>query len=54
MRCPRCNTIMIKTMHFEKDKNYTNHMCPKCYTNTHPKRIHFDEFERGKRNENKN
>lgn len=47
MKCPRCNQLMKNTMHFESGKQYTCHICPKCKQQTHQKRIHFEEYEKG-------
>ena len=43
---------MKNVMHFEKGKNFAYHQCINCPTQTHPKRIHFEEFERGEKNKN--
>ena len=45
IKCPKCGNKMNKICHFEKGKSYVYHSCKKCITNTHTKRIHFDEFE---------
>lgn len=47
MRCPNCNGEMKSVMHFESGKNYTFHECEKCHTQTHQKRIHFDDLKKG-------
>lgn len=47
MRCPRCNREMKSAMHFEVGKQYAYHVCLKCRQQTHQKRIHFEEVERG-------
>lgn len=48
MRCPRCNTIMKKTMHFEKDRQYAYNACPKCHTESRSKRLHLEEYDKEK------
>ena len=52
MRCPNCNSKMKNVMHFEKGKNFAYHQCINCPTQTRPKCIHFEEFERGEKNKN--
>lgn len=53
MLCPRCSSQMKNIKHFEPSKQYAYHECPKCKQQTHQKRIHFDEFEKGVKYENK-
>lgn len=44
MKCPNCKNNMKNVMHFEHGKNYAFHECKNCRTQTHQKRIHFDEL----------
>lgn len=52
MRCPKCNSEMKNIMHFENGKDYAFHECPKCYFQTHQKRIHFEEVKKGENTSN--
>ena len=49
MLCPKCKKEMKNVMHFETGKNFTFSECKKCHTQTHKKRIHFDEIEKGRK-----
>lgn len=51
MKCKKCGDKMLDIMHFEKNKNYAFHMCKRCKQPTHNKRIHFEEFEKGRNHE---
>lgn len=53
MICPRCNIKMSQVMHFETNKQYAYNICPKCRKQTHQKRIHLDEYEKGNKYEKK-
>ena len=52
MRCPNCNKEMKNVMHFETGRNFSFHECKNCWTQTHQKRIHFEETERNNGNPN--
>lgn len=43
MFCRRCNIQMNKTMRFENGKSFSLHKCPKCYYETKPTPLFFDE-----------
>lgn len=43
MFCKRCNVQMKKVMRFEKGKAYSLHKCPKCYYESKPTPLFFDE-----------
>lgn len=44
MLCPRCNSKMNNTMHFESGKRYQYFKCSKCPEQTKSKRIHFEDI----------
>ena len=44
MLCPKCNSAMRNTMHFEKDKRYQFNECSICHEKTKNKRIHFEDI----------
>ena len=51
MKCPRCNRSMKNMMHFEDGKDFAYNACKHCQTRTHQRRIHYEEFEKGRLNE---
>lgn len=53
MRCPRCGHEMNNVMHFEAGKDFAYHYCTKCQQKTHQKRIHYEAFEKDKKEGNK-
>lgn len=54
MLCEHCKTIMKKVMRFERNKSYKLYKCPKCYSETKPKRIFFSDEEISRNNTNTN
>lgn len=44
MLCPKCNSQMNNTMHFESGKKYQYHECSKCHEQTKHKRLHFEDI----------
>lgn len=52
MKCPRCNYEMKNMMHFENGKTFARHECPRCKSQTHQKRIHFEDFVKEETNNN--
>lgn len=46
MRCKRCGEQMVKTKHFEKEKNYQYFFCKKCFFKTRNKSIDYKEGEK--------
>jgi DNA-directed RNA polymerase subunit RPC12/RpoP len=52
MRCPKCGREMKNVMHFESGKDYQYNRCKHCLERTKQKRIHYEDFEKGnKQNE---
>ena len=45
MLCPHCNSVMKRTMRFEPGKATRFFRCPKCYMETKPKPLYFDDEE---------
>lgn len=53
MFCKHCRSLMKSVMRFEDGKSYRLYRCPKCYSETKPKRFTFDDEEISKNNTNK-
>ena len=45
MFCKHCRSLMKSVMRFEDGKSYRLYRCPKCYSETKPKRFTFDDEE---------
>lgn len=45
MFCKHCRNLMKSVMRFEGGKSYRLYRCPKCYSETKPKRFTFDDKE---------
>jgi len=45
MFCKHCRSLMKSVMRFEDGKSYRLYRCPKCYSETKPKRFAFDDEE---------
>lgn len=54
MFCKHCRSLMKSVMRFEDGKSYRLYRCPKCYSETKPKRFTFDDEEISKNNTNTN
>ena len=52
MKCQRCGSEMKNKMHFENGKRFAYHECKSCKTQTHQKRIHFEDFDKDTINKN--
>lgn len=50
MFCKHCRSLMKSVMRFEDGKSYKLYRCPKCYSETKPKRFTFDDEEISKNN----
>lgn len=50
MFCKHCRSLMKSVMRFEDGKSYRLYRCPKCYSETKPKRFTFDDEEISKNN----
>lgn len=50
MFCKHCRSLMKSVMRFEDGKSYRLYRCPKCYSETKPKRFTFDNEEISKNN----
>ncbi len=50
MFCKHCRSLMKSVMRFEDGKAYRLYRCPKCYSETKPKRFTFDDEEISKNN----
>ena len=50
MFCMHCRSLMKSVMRFEDGKSYRLYRCPKCYSETKPKRFTFDDEEISKNN----
>lgn len=45
MFCKHCRSFMKSVMRFEDCNSYRLYRCPKCYSETKPKRFTFDDEE---------
>ena len=54
MFCKHCRNLMKKVMRFENGKSYKLYRCPKCYSETKPKRFFFKDKEISRNNVNNN
>lgn len=45
MFCKHCRNLMKRVMRFENGNSYRLYRCPKCYTETKPKRFFFEDEE---------
>lgn len=50
MFCKHCRSLMKSVMRFEDGKSYRLYRCPKCYSETKPKRFTFDDEEISRNN----
>lgn len=50
MFCKHCRSLMKSVMRFEDGKSYRLYRCPKCYSETKPKRFTFGDEEISKNN----
>ena len=54
MFCKHCRSLMKSVMRFEDGKSYRLYRCPKCYSETKPKRFTFYDEEISKNNTKNN
>ena len=54
MFCKHCISLMKRVMRFENSNSYRLYRCPKCHTETKPKRFFFEDEEIRQNNTNTN
>ena len=45
MICNNCRVLMRRVMRFEAGKAWKLKRCPKCFYETHPAPLYFDDFK---------